>query len=546
MSGQEVQVEQSQQKFGLKRKLTGPPRLLLGKFRAKTQGDNQTEAQTKGPNGMNDSKGPGMGSPKNRQGNMGEDGSLGICVENFQKLTGKQPEMQGVQVSAMASEVCSTIRNSEAEGEGCDVGNTVKGRAKKKSRRWLWAPSLVCIRRRRRRACGEQTSDRTFHDAKTDLAGKLFVADPTGPSEDPKATTSQCQPAVTEGKGGFPDRAGSTLKRLLTSNKSKEPKGAHWDPAVQSRSSDQLHPKVSFRKKMGLIFKRGSKNAPTSAEHRGTTAPPDEETGGLPLSGKASSPEGDCSEATSKSGGHLTVSVEVSNFGHAGMEKRKPAEGSNRDDGCGSPVGLRKMAEEHKPRRCYKDEQDRPDRRLKSDLPSKAAGSLPPVMEETPAAEKDSDWSPGVGADSLKDLLKESDVSSLLDVACTENDRIPENVRTEDAMGSRLSLSGIAVENSVQDPLVLNGIDCMGYLSRDVVPVDIEIVVTNGPMGSPLEDLHRGDRSLVTDHPCEALLVQTASSLVQAAVKAALDQIAEELEAAAAAHQEAQACKCQL
>lgn len=533
MSVQEVQVEQSQGKYGLKRKLTGPPRLLLGKFRAKTQGDNQPEAQTKGPNGINDSRGPGLGSPEN-QANMGDDNFPSIGVESFQKLTAKQPEMQSEQDPAVTLEVCSTMNKSEAEREAWDGGSMTKKRAKKRSRRrWLWAPSLACVQRRRRRPREEQASDGPSRDSETGLAGELFVADPTGPSKDPKASISPKQGgAVTEGKGGFSDRTGFSLKRLIASNKSKKPKGVRSEPSVQSGSSG--HAKASFREKMGLFCRRGNRYPPTSAEHRITS---DKETTELPPpeQEEANIPERDCSEAATTSGGHLTVSVEVSALGQDGTEKGNPVEGGNNADGHGSPVGLRKLAEEYKPRRCSKDELDRLDRRL-----SKTAGSLPPVMEETPAAEKESDWSPVVGVDSRKDQLREAGASSPLHVARAENDRIPEKVCTEDVMGACLSVNGVALESSVQDPPALNGIDCTGYLSRDAKPVEIEIVVTNGPMGSPLEDLHPRGRSLV-NHPygdldlrnSEALLMQTASSLVQAAVKAALDQLAAELETAA-------------
>ncbi|XP_035278263.1 uncharacterized protein LOC118229884 isoform X2 [Anguilla anguilla] len=501
-----------------------------------------------------------MDSPKSQHGNTADDGSPSIAMESFQNLTAKQPEMKSEQAPAVALEVCSTSKKSDAEGEGRDDRNTVKERAKKRSRRWFWAPSMVCIRRRRRRSVGERGADGPSCDVKTSLAGELLVDDPTGPSEDRKATILHYQgDAVTEGKGGFSDRTGSTLKRLIAFDKRKKPKGVHSEPAVQSGSKARLHPKASFRKRMGLFFKRGSKNSPTSAEHRGTTAPLDREAVGLPLHGQGelSVPEGDCSEAATKSGGHLTVSVEVSALGQGRTEERSPVGSSNRADGGGSPVGLRMIAEEFKPRRGCKDELDsRPERRLKSDLPSKSAGGLPPLMEETSAAEKDSDWSPDLRANPHKDRLKESDAGSPVDVTCAENGRIPENAHTEDAMGEGHSLSGLGLESSVQDLLALNvrvhnGIDCMGHLSRVTVPMETDIVVTNGPMGSPLEDLHLGGRSFLNDLPycesgprnCEALLVQTASSLVQAAVKAALDQLAAELDAAAASvHQGAQAC----
>ncbi|KAJ8359152.1 hypothetical protein SKAU_G00156770 [Synaphobranchus kaupii] len=563
MSVPEVQVGQSQEKVGLKRKLTGPPRLLLGKFRAKAQGDTQTEAQTKRPNAMSEGKGPGMASPKNQQGNMVDDGSLNIAVESVQNLAGKQPEMQSEQAPAVGLGVRSTAEKSEAEGEGWDDGSIVKGRAKKRSRRWFWTPSLVCIRRRRRGSCGEQGADGTFHDAKASLAGKLLVDDSTGLSKDRKASICHDHSgSLTEGKGGFSDKTGSTLKRLITSHKSKKPKGACSEPTAKNESKDQRHPKASFRKKMGLFFKRGSKNSSTAAEDRGTRAPLDQETLEVPATGhgELNVPEGDCSEAATESGGHLTVSVEVSALGQGGTEERNPVESSNRADGRGSPVGLKMMAEEYKPRHCSKDELDRPDRRLKSDLPSKTACGLPPLMEETPAIEKDLDWSPSVRADSHKDQLKESEARSPMDVAHAENDRIPEHVHAEDEIVAGHSLSGIVPESSVQDSLALNarvhnGIDYMEYLSRDTVAIDTDIVVTNGPMESALEDLHLEGRSLLNDLPhgelgprnCEALIVQIASSLVQAALKAALDQLAAELEAAAAGvPQGSQACKCHL
>ncbi|KAJ8409052.1 hypothetical protein AAFF_G00240730 [Aldrovandia affinis] len=205
-------------------------------------------------------------------------------------------------------------------------------------------------------------------------------------------------------------------------------------------------------------------------------------------------------------------------------------------------VGVRTSGDEHRLGRSSEDETERPNRRMKSDLPFKTTSGLQPVMEETTAIEKDSDWSEAVRVEGYKDQLKKLSTRPLQDA---ETDRIPENIHAEDAAEGSHSFSGIPLESGAQDPLdlnagVLNGIDCMQYRGGDTVTVGTDAMVTNGLTSSPSEDFPFGAGPPLNDFPDgelsgqyrEALLAQTASSLVQAAMKAALDQLSAELEAA--------------
>ncbi|KAG7461228.1 hypothetical protein MATL_G00207900 [Megalops atlanticus] len=531
MSVQEVQVGLSQEKGGLKRKLTGPPRLLLGKFRAKNQGENKIDGQAGTHTGAGDSN----GTQGTTQDTTVDNGSLPVAVVNVQKPQSEQPETESEETPAIvlagALGTSSTSEENKAKGHPPGSGDTAKRRTGKTSWKQFWSPSLLCIKRRRNDPCGDGGAGDTCQNTQTGCTTKRAA----GNSADPKdeqcdGETTHCHTdARSKRNDAFSAGTWATFKRLLMEpHGRRKPEEGRLEQAVPG-GGDKKRPKASFKKRVGRFFKRDGKKS-LQGVHGSPQEPLGEDTTGLPGSpaddgqAAAATREGDGLEADSHIRGScsetLTVSVEVSAERAEETEERDTAEASGK---C-----LRTRKDEEECGGCPKEGLERNDRILKTDNALKNSGGLTPVMEEPHTFGEDSNLSTDVG--------EEAGVKSLEGVMHAETDRIREHaaIYEKGVIEENDCSYEISQESHMQDFLPLNTEAHNGIDLVQRYHTEIDGIVRNGPLVHTPEAILLPDLSVDEGMPCrETLLVQTACSVVKAAVKAALDQLTAEVDGTA-------------
>ncbi|XP_036405980.1 uncharacterized protein si:dkey-1h6.8 [Megalops cyprinoides] len=536
MSVQEVQV--GQEKVGLKRKLTGPPRLLLGKFRAKNQGENKIDGQA----GIHSGVGDNNGMQGTTQDTPVDNGSLLVAVGDVQKPQSEQPETESEEapanVFAGASGISSTSEENEVKGDPPGSGDTAKRRTGKTSWKQFWSPSLLCVKRQRNDPCGDGITGDTCQKRQTGCATKRAA----GNSADPKdeqcdGETAHCHTdARSQRSDAFSAGTWATFRRLLMEpHGPRKPKEGRLEQAVPGRE-DKKRPKASFKKRVGRFFKRdgkkslqgvdGSPQEPLGEDTTGLPGRPADHGQAAPATQEVDGLEADCHIRGSRSE-TLTVSVEVSAERAEGTEESDTAEASGK---C-----LRRRKDEEECGGCPKEGVERNDRILKTDNALKNSG-LTPVMEEPHTFGEDSNLSTDVG--------EEAGVKSLEGVVRAETDRIPEEAAMfeKGAIEENDCCYKISQERHMQDFLPLNTEAHNGIDLVRCYRTEIDGIVRNGPLVHTPEAILLPDLSVDEGMPCrETLLVQTACSVVKAAVKAALDQLrAEDDGTASSVHRGAQ------
>ncbi|XP_074471440.1 uncharacterized protein LOC141755963 [Sebastes fasciatus] len=199
MATQDGEDVQRAEKIVLKRKLTGPPRLLLGKTRTRSEGEDRPEART---NKMENSGGD-ESSPKHSAELTETANTDGVNVEN-------------------ARGCC------EAAEEDDDITNRRRNRCKWWRR---FSPAVVCNRK--------QKKDVDKGSAKQQ-------------SGVPVPPEGALQETDTEGKRRFNVRTWPTFKRFLTSSSAQR---TH----KHRRDGDGEH-SLTFRKKVHSFFTKGQKS----------------------------------------------------------------------------------------------------------------------------------------------------------------------------------------------------------------------------------------------------------------------------------------------
>ncbi|MGH0145307.1 UNVERIFIED_CONTAM: hypothetical protein FKN15_031832 [Acipenser sinensis] len=215
---------QSKGTVGLKRKLTGPPRLLLGKAKAKRQLEKRTEAQAKRVKGRENSNGNRTSSHENHQVLQAKDEMPREYSENSKlqedadmdtdTRVKRSPWVDEGEHTLGSSGVQSTETELERD-EHLEVKMRNKSKQLRGGQEHSIKPSLLCLRKKRSKLektasieDDKQNSDKTFSHAE--------LVSPAG-------TSTEQLPKV---KGKFPSGMWTSFKKLVSlqskSQKSKE------------------------------------------------------------------------------------------------------------------------------------------------------------------------------------------------------------------------------------------------------------------------------------------------------------------------------------
>ncbi|XP_041721357.1 uncharacterized protein LOC121552484 [Coregonus clupeaformis] len=246
---------QRQEKVVLKRKLTGPPRLLLGKSKSKNQGGDRSEAHTKKRNKrVNINNGTQMDS-STKQSNIeaGETGSSQLVVTSDDlHMTSKMDEEQASsEVPTEPSRWHSTSDEDETS-EGQLEGHSKTRKSTKHGWRRLFSPALICIRRQRKKYAAKTSIQ--DGDQGVVRAERLTHTEAKSTGEDTISLSDKCVrdapdiDNVMKRRRRFTIRTWPTFKRLLTASyvRGQRPKQGN---VVQEVSEDvQQQPSVTFRK----------------------------------------------------------------------------------------------------------------------------------------------------------------------------------------------------------------------------------------------------------------------------------------------------------
>lgn len=221
MATEDGRDAQRAEKITLKRKLTGPPRLLLGKTRTRSVGDDrpETRAQT------------------DKTVNVSRDESSAAAESATAELT---------ETANMDGEVSSEVNTEGSRGRCGAAGEDDDSRNRKVNRcRWWkrFSPAAICIWKQKKAV--EESLD-------------VICVPPEGalPESDPLNNVEEKPERVTDGRRGFYVRTWPTFKRLLTSSNVQR---AH-EQKRHFVEKDGDKPSMTFRKKLRKFFTRKGKN----------------------------------------------------------------------------------------------------------------------------------------------------------------------------------------------------------------------------------------------------------------------------------------------
>lgn len=261
MATDEAEDRQCPEKVGLKRKLTGPPRLLLGK-KSKTQAENRSEARAKRNkretiNNISNA----APSPKHSNAGVKDMGSPGLTQDNPARAN-KMKEAVSSESYQEHSRVRSISEEVDTTSEGHDIRSS---KAKKRCWKRVFSPAIICIRRQRKDTSKTRTGDcdqgvrAAAPNIQTELStlteGKLTGEDP-GSLNNKRAQDASNNENVTKGKKRFTFRTWPTFKRFLTSSyiRQRPERQAH---VVEELSEDVQQLPVTFRKKLQGFLTHG-------------------------------------------------------------------------------------------------------------------------------------------------------------------------------------------------------------------------------------------------------------------------------------------------
>ncbi|XP_055729224.1 uncharacterized protein LOC129817738 [Salvelinus fontinalis] len=246
---------QRQEKVVLKRKLTGPPRLLLGKSKSNNQGGDRSEAHSKKRNKrVNIINGTQMDSSI-KQSNIeaGETGSSQLVATSDDICT--TSKMDEDQASSELPTEPSRWRSTSDEdetSEGQLEGHSKTRKSTKHGWRRLFSPALICVRRQRKKYAAKASIQ--DGDQGVVQAERLTHIEAKSMGEDTISLSDRCVrdapdiDNVMKRRRRFTIRTWPTFKRLLTVSyvRGQRPKQGN---VVQEVSEDvQQQPSVTFRK----------------------------------------------------------------------------------------------------------------------------------------------------------------------------------------------------------------------------------------------------------------------------------------------------------
>ncbi|XP_018582867.2 uncharacterized protein LOC108919389 [Scleropages formosus] len=559
MSSQKSPSAETQEKVGLKRKLTGPPRLLLSKSKSKGP-HKEKEYSTNNTTGCN---GTQRGSMSEHRLAIREE-SLRAASEDPERSTEECGETTPRDPAGLSGG--PVISEGKMGEEHTNSKQNVKKHVKPRGWKNCCYPSLICLRRKPGKLEkvlakeGDQCAGISFCETQSRSYVDSGEDNVKGDAVSLVGTKSEVTVCTnTSGTKGDRFTAGKwgTFKRLLGTTKyAPETKGGLPRQAPPFEPEKSPHSHFSFRNKLGTLLKNRNKKPSPFFQERFVESHEYIEEENIVLSNKCADDLMPDTAHVIQEGGYLeggemcrgpcsemlTVSVEVTAIALGGKESRNlpelsmsslepedhtPTQGQKQGGGKSAEYAEERLDSINGMLRVVDAseigdaailvpndvllEEKKETLVLKKDLISNVPGKTDRDFKEALLQET------GPVTDKCRDLVAESHDSEEYD-SVTEVNSPPNST---------------AGESSVQDDLPLKNVefDCA------VCCEEINGAVKNISDASPIENLQSGDSGYQSELSAEKLgpqcnemlLRQTAYSLVQAAIKAALDQLEGEL-----------------
>nr|XP_029486513.1 uncharacterized protein LOC115107267 [Oncorhynchus nerka] len=245
---------QRQKNVVLKRKLTGPPRLLLGKSKSNNQRGDRSEAHSKKRNKrVNIINGSQMDSSI-KQSNIeaGETGSSQpVATSDDICTTSKIDEDPASSELPTEPSRWRSTSDEDETSEGQLEGHSKTRKSTKHGWRRLFSPALICVRRQRKKYAAKTSIQ--GGDQGVVQAERLTHTETKSMGEDTISLSDKCVrdapdiDNVKKRRRRFTIRTWPTFKRLLTVSyiRGQRPKQGN---VVQVVSEDVQQPSVTFRK----------------------------------------------------------------------------------------------------------------------------------------------------------------------------------------------------------------------------------------------------------------------------------------------------------
>ncbi|KAJ8288903.1 hypothetical protein COCON_G00015620 [Conger conger] len=550
---QEVSVGNGEGKAGLKRKLTGPPRLLLGKSKAKS--DLETREDT--PRMANEGSGYHRGTVLTQQSTIQEERSPGCISENQEK-----PVESGVKQTTpenkFETEGWCTGNQSEEKAEHSDTKSDPKKQSMKRVWKRFFSSSLNCIRRRRKRlskmSAMEDITFRNTQSAKFECDTDLAMSDTLRPEQEENALTTNhqgCRSVTRTAPFSVGIRTNITKQLNVPCHHKKTKRLSEQE--IHFGYMDSHRPDLFFRKRIGRFLRhRPKKTSPLfheqleinqgyideeaivlsnrHADDACQKTPPDMQEG--------NHSDGDL-EASGSQSETMTVSVEVSVMGEGDREDRENNTDLEASAKCFIASGLREKEDLPGLAEAFDGNGRMADPTESSTHPELVMTDL--LVEEAPGENLAVQGTVGSRLSTVdtregqEDILGQDLWFLVDDTRISSCGLLKETVaHDEKVVEETIPQSRITDEDHIQDNLALRNVRFDGLL---LCYDDTNRVAENGPEVSSEENLHAKDNGYkhslhveVLGSQCgDVLLVQTACRLVQVAMKAALDQLTKEL-----------------
>ncbi|KAG5857649.1 hypothetical protein ANANG_G00021660, partial [Anguilla anguilla] len=333
----EAPVGNGEGKAGLKRKLTGPPRLLLGKSKAKSDLEGREDTPSMQAEGRN-SYGNHRGAMVTQQSTIHEERSPGCISENQEKPVESEVK-QITPENLFQTEGWYSGNQSEEKAEHSDTRNDPKEQSGKRFWKRIFS-SLNCVRRRRKRlrkmSATEDVTFRNTQSAQFECDTELGMSNTLPPEKQQNAQMNNHQGCRTvKRRAPFPVRIRWNITKLLNASSHHKKANRQSEQVTHFGYVDSLGPDLYLRKRIGHFLKHGPKK-PSPFFHEQLERNSeylDEETivlsnrhaGGAcqrtpPDIQQGNHSDGDIEASGSQS---LTVSVEVSVIGEGDREERE-------------------------------------------------------------------------------------------------------------------------------------------------------------------------------------------------------------------------------
>lgn len=227
MTTEDGEDVQRAEKVTLKRKLTGPPRLLLGKTRTRSVGEDRPEARTN----------------KDRMENRESSPKYSAAAES---------DTAELTETANMDEVVSSVVNIKSSGGRCGAAgeeDDIRNR-KANRRRWWRRFSPADVRKRKQKTDVKKGLGKQESDSSVLPEGALQDTDAASLNN-----TEENTEKVSEGKRSFNVRSWPVFKRFLTFSDVHPTHELKRDFVEK----DGNKPSTTFRKKLRKFFTRGGK-----------------------------------------------------------------------------------------------------------------------------------------------------------------------------------------------------------------------------------------------------------------------------------------------